>query len=99
MKCGNEAREIKEIEDKVCFRSCAGSPGLCHAPSAGVESLQQQRGCRACGALGWPSRKREEDLDSQGPMDGGRKGNAATGEDRQWPHGTLWAAGAHPELG
>lgn len=36
VKHGNEAREIKEIEDKVCFWSCAGAPMLCRGSSAGV---------------------------------------------------------------
>lgn len=55
VRCGNEAREIREIEDKARFGSCTRAPMLQCGPGAVRELLQRQRSCRACTAKGWPS--------------------------------------------
>lgn len=58
------------------------------ASSAGVELLLKPWGGQAArGRRIWAV---------QGPLNGGSKGTPATGEYRQWPHGTPCAAGAYP---
>lgn len=90
VKCRNEAREIGEIEDEACFRSCAGAPMLQRSPGAGVGATPAAKGAAGL-AQTW-----------DGQAAGGRRlwgvrGNLDGGSrESQWGSADSGPRGVHP---
>lgn len=90
VKCGNEAREIRGIEDEACFRSRAGAPTLRRGPGAGAGAAPAAKGAPGL-VEPWDGRA------ARGRRIWGVQGNLAGGSGgSRWESADSGPHGVHP---